>query len=122
MPTSGYENAPVSDLPVILRTHELYASISKIAEGLPSLKRQTIGRRLEDTTLELLELLVMAKNAPKAHKAIYLIKASAKNEIIEFHLRSLMEQKLANTTTLHQILAKSAEIARMTGGWLKSVQ
>jgi hypothetical protein len=111
-----------SELPVIMRTHELYSGVSAITEKLPSLKRQTIGRRLEDATLQLLEFLIMTKNAPKAHKAAYLIKASALTEIIDFHLRTLLEQKLANATTLHQILAKNDEIARMSGGWRRSVQ
>lgn len=112
----------MNDLPVILRTHELYDSISRVTEKLPSLKRQTLGRRIEDATLEMLELLIMAKNAPKDHKAIYLIKAGAKAEIIDFHLRSLMKQKLANTTTLHQILSQLNDIAQQIGGWRKSVQ
>jgi hypothetical protein len=111
-----------SELPVIMRTHELYNSVSAITEKLPSLRRQTLGRRLEDTVLQLLEYLIMAKNAPKAHKAAYLIKASALAEITDFHLRTLLEQKLANDTTLHQLLAKNAEIARMSAGWRKSVQ
>ncbi|MCL2869943.1 four helix bundle protein [Candidatus Saccharibacteria bacterium] len=110
------------DLPVIIQTHELYDSISKITEKLPSLKRQTIGRRLEDSTLKLLELLIMAKNAPKAHKAVYLIQATATAEIIQFFIRSLMAQKLVNQTTLHQLAAKTDEIARMATGWCKSVQ
>ena len=111
----------MNDLPAILRTHELYTSLSPITEKLPTLKRQTIGRRLEDSTLQLIELLIMAKNAPRAHKAAYLIKATATNQIIQFHIRTLMVQKLANDTTLHQLAAKTTEIGRMTGGWLKSV-
>jgi hypothetical protein len=112
----------MTDLPVILRVHELYGAVDKVAERLSSLQRQTIGRRLENAVLQLLELLIMAKNAPKAHKAVYLIKASAASEIIDFHLRTLLEQKLANETTLHQLLAKNDEISRQAGGWLKSVQ
>jgi hypothetical protein len=50
------------DLPVIMRTHELYQSVSLLTEKLPSLKRQTIGRRIEDKTLELLAVLIMVKN------------------------------------------------------------
>ena len=111
----------MNELPAILRTHELYAALGPITEKLPSLKRQTIGRRLEDSTLQLLELLIMAKNAPRAHKAAYLIKATAINEIILFHLRTLQHQKLANDTTLHQLAAKVNEIGRQIGGWLKSV-
>jgi hypothetical protein len=112
----------MNELPVIMRTHELYGWVSKITEKLPSLKRQSLGRRLEDKTLELLEILIMAKNAPRPTKAAYLIKATAVNEIVDFHLHTIMEQKLANETTLHQLLAKNAEIGRMIGGWRKSVQ
>ncbi len=110
------------DLPIIMRTHEFYGAISKIVDKLPSLKRQSLGRRVEDKTLELLELLIMAKNAPRAMKAAYLIKATAVNEIISFHLRTLLEQRLANETTIHQLLSKNDEIGRMLGGWRKSVQ
>jgi hypothetical protein len=110
------------ELPVILRTHELYRSIALVAEKLPSLKRQTIGRRVENKTLELLEILIMAKNAPRAMKAAYLIKATASAEIVQFHIRTLMAQKSANDTTLHQLAAKTGEIGRMIGGWRKSVQ
>ncbi|MDR2524141.1 MAG: hypothetical protein LBC95_01175 [Candidatus Nomurabacteria bacterium] len=52
-----------SELPVIIRTHELYLAISKVTEKLPGLPRQTIGRRVEDKTLEMLELLTMTTDA-----------------------------------------------------------
>ena len=112
----------MQELPVINRTQELYENVSKITEKLSALKRQTIGRRLEEGLLELLELLIMAKHAPTAHKGAYLIKASARAEIVQFELRILLEQKLANGTTLHQLQAKLTEIGRMLGGWRKSVQ
>lgn len=112
----------VQELPVINRTQELYESAAKITDKLSSLKRQTVGRRLEDNILQLLELLIMAKYAPSAQKGPYLIKASARTEIIQFQLRTMLTQKLANETTLHQLQAKLAEIGRMLGGWRKSVQ
>ena len=109
-------------LPIILRTQELYLSLSPICEKLSGLERQTLGRRIEDMALSLLELFIIAKNAPKAHKAAYLIKANAQVELLQFHLRILLEKKLANETTLHQLQARIGEIARMSGGWQKSVQ
>lgn len=112
----------MQELPVINRTQELYEAVSKITEKLPALKRQTIGRRLEDGILQLLELLIMAKYAPSAQKGPYLIRASARAEIVQFQLRILLTQKLANETTLHQLQAKVIEIGRMLGGWRKSVQ
>jgi len=112
----------MQELPVINRTQELYECVCKITSKLSALNQQTIGRRLEDDILQLLELLIMAKYAPKAHKGAYLIKASAMIEIIQFQLRILLTQKLANETTLHQLQAKVMEIGRMVGGWRKSVQ
>ena len=112
----------MQELPVINRTQELYESVCKITSKLPTLTKQTIGRRLEDGVLQLLELLIMSKYAPKAHKGAYLIKSSAMTEIVQFQLRILLTQKLANETTLHQLQAKIVEIGRMLGGWRKSVQ
>lgn len=112
----------MQELPVINRTQELYENVCKITEKLPALQQQTIGKRLENSILQLLELLIMAKHAPSAHKGPYLIKASAQAEIIQFQLRILLNRKLANETTLHQLQAKVIEIGRMLGGWRKSVQ
>lgn len=112
----------MQELSVISRTQELYQKVCKVTEKLPALKQQTIGRRLEDSILTLLELLIMAKHAPKAHKSAYLIKATAQNEIVQFHLRILLEQKLANETTLHQLSSLNQEIGRMLGGWYKSLK
>lgn len=63
----------------------------------------------------------MAKNAPKHLKAAYLIKAGAQQEIAIFKLRLILELKLANETKIFQTQAKLAEIGRMLGGWLKSL-
>ncbi len=112
----------MNELPVINRTQELYQKVSRLTEKLSSLKKQTVGKRSEDAILLLLELLIMAKHAPKAHKSVYLIKATAVAEIVQFHLRILLEQKLANETTLHQLSAHVQEIGRMLGGWYKSLK
>jgi hypothetical protein len=112
----------MQELPVINRSQELYEASLKITDKLPALRRQTLGRRLETSILELLELFIMAKHAPKAHKTAYLIKATSRVEIVQFQLRILLTQKLANETTLHQLQAKAAEIGRMLGGWRKSIQ
>ncbi len=112
----------MQELSVINRAQELYQKVSRATEKLPSLKKQTVGKRLEESILLLLELLIMAKHAPKAHKSAYLIKATAQNEIVQFHLRILLEQKLANETTLYQLSSLNQEIGRMLGGWYKSLK
>ncbi len=67
-----------------------------------------------------MEQLIMAKNAPKPHKAGYLIKALAQQEIATLKLRLYLEMKLANETKIFQAQATLQDIGRMAGGWLKS--
>jgi hypothetical protein len=112
----------MNELPVVNRSQELYGAVRPIINKLPSLEKQTIGRRVEDGILSLLESFIMAKHAPKAHKTVYLLRATAQIELLTFQLRLLLEQKLANETTTHQLQAKLVEIGRMCGGWLKSTQ
>jgi hypothetical protein len=77
---------------------------------------------LENSAIACLDNLIMAKNAPKPLKAGYLIKASSQLEIATLKLRLILELALANETKIFQTQAKMAEIGRMLGGWLKSVQ
>ena len=77
---------------------------------------------LENSVLDCMETLVMAKNAPKTLKAGYLIKASSKLEVSTLKLRLLLELRLVNSTKIFQLQTMFDEIGRMLGGWLKSVQ
>lgn len=71
--------------------------------------------------MDLLEELVMAKNAPKSLKSSYLLKASSFIEIITFKLRACLELHLGNETNIFQAQTKLREIGRMLGGWIRSL-
>ena len=112
----------MQSLPIINKTYEVYKAIVNLNYTLTKRWRYSLGLSLENTILNLLENLVMAKNAPKPMKGGYLIQASAKLEISMLKLRLLLELKLCNETKIFQIQAQMDEIGRMLGGWLKSVQ
>ncbi len=112
----------MESLPIINKTYEAYKSIIDINDHIQKRRRYGIGTSLEDSTLSCLESLIMAKNAPKPLKAGYLIKASSQLEISTLKLRLMLELKLVNETKIFQVQSKLAEIGRMLGGWLKSVQ
>lgn len=83
--------------------------------------RYSLGLGFENTIMASLEELIMAKNAPKPLKSSYLIKASSHLEIATFKLRLFLELDIANETKLFQAQAQLAEIGRMLGGWLRSL-
>jgi len=62
-------------LPIINRTYDLYKQVVDMTERLTKKWRYSLGQSVEDTVLDLLTELIMAKNAPKPLKAAYLIRA-----------------------------------------------
>jgi hypothetical protein len=64
----------------------------------------------------------MAGHAPKSHKTAYLIKATALVELANFHIRIMLDENLANITTLHQLQSKLSDLERQISGWRKSTQ
>ncbi len=108
-------------LPIITLVYKLYKQVVDLNQKLPKAERYSIGNSLEHSVFELMEQLIMAKNAPKAMKVSYLIKASAQQEIATFKLRLYLELKLANETKIFQTQSTLQDIGRMNGGWLKSL-
>lgn len=109
-------------LPIINQTYNLYKQIVDITEHLSKRWRLSLGKSIEDSTLNCLSELIMAKNAPKLLKAGYLIKACSHQETCMLKLRLCLELKLVNETKIFQAQSTLEEIGRMLGGWLKSVQ
>lgn len=112
----------MSSLPIVNKSYELYKQFTQINASLNKRWRFSLGMSIENSILELLEKIIMAKNAPKTMKVPYLMKASGNLEILIMKLRLLIELDLVNETRVFKLQAQSKEIGRMLGGWLKAQQ
>lgn len=110
----------MDSLPIINNSYDLYKGITETVTKLQKRWQYSLGISIENSLLDCMELLIMAKNAPKPLKGGYLIKASAKHETLILKLRLLLDLNLVNATQIFQLQAQLAEIGRMLGGWLKS--
>lgn len=110
----------MDSLPIINKTYEVYKNLVDINHKLNKRWLYSLGVSTENSLLDVLEKLIMAKNAPKTLKAGYLIKASASLEVATMKIRLLLEFKLVNETSIFQIHSKLAEIGRQLGGWIRS--
>lgn len=108
-------------LPVINLVYKLYKQVVDLNTKLPKAQRYSLGQSLENSTLDLMESLITAKNAPKPMKASYLIKALTIQEVATIKLRLYLELKLANETKIFQAQSDLRDIGRMSGGWYKSL-
>jgi hypothetical protein len=110
----------MESLPIITKTYEVYKATIATNQTLTKRWRHSLGISIEESMLQLLERLIMAKNAPRSLKASYLIQASAQLEVVTLKIRLLLELELVNATKVFQVQAVLQEIGRMLGGWLKS--
>jgi hypothetical protein len=83
--------------------------------------RYSIGILIDRGVLELMELLTMAKYAPKATKGSYMLKAQAKIDNLRLQLRLMLDLKLADETLLFINQETLNEIGKMLGGWYRSL-
>lgn len=112
----------MDSLPIINKTYDAYKNIISLNNKMEKRWRYSLGLSIENSILDCMEILVMAKNAPKPLKSGYLLKALGKFEAVTLKLRLLLELNLANETKIFQLQSDIAEICRMAGGWLKSLQ
>jgi hypothetical protein len=111
----------MDELPIINCIYKTFKASIEINDHLEKRWRYSLGQSLENSILSLLQEIIMAKNAPKPLKAAYLIRASGYLETSVLKLRLFLELNIANETKIFQTQANLAEVGRMLGGWLKSV-
>ena len=106
---------------IILKVYDLFKSIVQITAKLDKNWRYSIGMITDRCVLELMELLTMAKYAPKTTKGPYMLKAQAKIDILRLNLRLMLDLKIADETQLFKNQETLTEIGRELGGWYRSL-
>lgn len=85
--------------------------------------RYTIGVRVDDTFLSLLEFIFRACfGYDKFEKLSIVSQAGAKNDLLKFFLQLTWEQKLIDHKQYSTLIPLLDEIGRMLGGWKKSIE
>lgn len=101
--------------------YDLYKQLVDCNVKLPKIHKYGLGLSAEQSVLNTLENLIMAKYAPKTSKAKYLILSIAQIETLRFKLRLYLELGLVNETRVFQMQSTLQEIASMGTGWRKSM-
>ncbi len=106
-----------------MRTKEAYQIWHKNLVNLNRLDRYTIGARIDDTFLSLLEFIFRASFAyDKFEKLSLVSQAIAKNDLLKFFLQIGWEQKAIDNGSYGTLVLLLDEVGRMLGGWKKSLQ
>ena len=89
--------------------------------SFPKKQRFVLGQRIENTSLEILKLIIHANNEKNtAEKLRCLKEINTQLEILRSLLQISFELKFMNAKSLEYIITQIDEVGRMLGGWMKS--
>lgn len=92
-----------------------------IVPHIPKSARYTIGTRIENKFLDLLEFTYVAYFTEKERKSEKLSECILVLDTLKFFLTVAWEAKLISNNKFEDIVRKLEEIGRMLGGWKKNL-
>ena len=115
-------NPPPTIPLVLVRAKEAYQVWHGSIVNLKRVDRYTIGARVDDIFLSLLELIFRACFAyDKFEKLSLVSQAIAKADLLKFFLQVSWEHKVIDHKSYGEFILLLDEVGRMLGGWKKNL-
>lgn len=108
------------DIPLFTKLYELYSAVSSSLPSFPKTQRYTLGQRIEQTILDLLELLFSIPLA--ANRLPILKQMSVKTDLLKTLLRLSKDTRSLPTGRYLELQAILQEIGKMLGGWIRATK
>jgi hypothetical protein len=118
-----YKNTPPAQAPLVLvKTKEAYQLWHDHMLNLKRFDRLTLGAKIDDIFVSILELIFRACFAYDKFEKLSLVSESiGKNDLLKFFLQIGWEHKMLNHGQYGKFILQLDEIGRMLGGWKKSL-
>lgn len=110
------------DIPIFTKLYELYKIYSQYLILFPKSKKYTLGEKIDQIILSILELVIMTGYLPREQKLPGLLKISTKLDILKILLRLALETKCLDNNKYQHLVSQTIEIGKMLGGWIKTTR
>ncbi|MEI6650056.1 MAG: four helix bundle protein [Candidatus Moraniibacteriota bacterium] len=104
---------------IFLRLADCYRCLHTRILSFPKASRYSLGMRLEQSLLEIVELGYLAQSKRGTSRAMILNKMDVTLRIFFFHLRLAHDTRCLNDAGYAELSGYGVEIGKMIGGWLK---
>jgi hypothetical protein len=111
-----------NEVPLFQNIYDFYKLFYLYIDHFPKKSREVLGRKIESTILELLELISQASFAEQNQKINNLLNASVKLDFLKVLFRLTFDLKIIDQKKYIFLEEKLQEIGRMLGGWIKSIK
>lgn len=98
---------------------ELYKTLYHLGYKLPKRDRFGIHLKIEQLSLEIFELSILAALETKMNKTTVLNKLRLKLEVLKRLVRALYELNIVEKKNYLSLESNLIEISKMTNGWLR---
>ena len=117
-----YPPPPAQAPLVLVRAKEAYKVWHDHMLNINRVDRMTLGAKIDDTFVSILELIFRACFAYDKFEKLSLVSQSiGKNDLLKFFMQIGWEHKLVNQVQYGNFILYLDEIGRMLGGWKKSL-
>lgn len=107
---------------MLIKTKVAYALWFKILVDFPKIYRYTLGGKIENYFLELLEMIFVLLYLTPEQKYSRLALTIAKLDNLKFFLQLAWENKCLTDTNYSSLSISLDEVGRMLGGWKKGLE
>ena len=111
----------MQEVPIIQKVYDLYREVYLAVEKMPKKDKYSLGQKIEQSNLDLIELLIGA-GSNKTKKLLYLEKAAIKLDLLKLLIRLAEEIKAIPTKKYLHLQEIIQEIGKMLGGWIRSTK
>jgi len=90
--------------------------------NLPKTSRYSLGSKIDSTFIEITELIYIACSLQGKNKLSFLLKSSAKLDLLKFFLRISWEIRALDHKKYIALSEHLDEIGKMLGGWIRQAK
>lgn len=107
---------------MLQKSKKVYGTWFKVVTEFPKLYRYTLGGKIEDSFLDMLEFIFSSIYLSPDQKISTLNQAITKLNSVQFFLQIAWENKCVSSKQYTDLSTELEEIGRMLGGWKKGLQ
>jgi four helix bundle protein len=110
------------ETPIVQKIYDFYRELYLVVEKMPKKDKYSLGLKLQNLTLDLLEFVIEASNAYEKEKLVSLNKATIKTDLLKVLTRLVYEIHATDQKKYLNLEEKLQEIGKMIGGWIRYIK
>jgi len=115
------ETSKFFDVPLVHKILEFYKLFHECLKLFPKSEKYSLGQKIENLILEILEFLLKTVYSPKQEKLSFLKEIDTKVNLLKTLIRLAYEIKSIDNKKYLILQEKLQEIGKMIGGWIRYV-